>query len=1114
MRDRWIGGVGRVVLGAILLIAPPILGEAPLFADLAAVQGIAHYSGPDAGKDLLSKNGFVVTQEFQRHIFLPYLNDALPHFVTADSVHRTFHVLLEDHLKLVETNAAGEVTLLLAALRGSLEAQPPDAVATGALAPLAAEARALALAYFQVAEVLLAGESVPPNLPEAVAAEVSAILNAGGFGASSLFGEDVDYSQYKPRGFYTESPELQRYFRAMSWFGNAAFLLGSDLQTLSALMLSKALQDTPEAQQRWRKLDNLYTRFLGPCDDLTPEEYGAQLPGVGVLDSHAALEGAIARMRAELRDPKINSMLVPWYEWEVWAAQTKGMRFMGKRYLPDSEIFLALVAPEVAGRAFPSGLDLMAANGSARAAALIAITPEGNQPDYVAAAAKSREVVSAYKSESDTHYAAILRLAETLTAPPVEQAAPFARTAAYGDKNLMTSLAAWASTRHTWALHAKQPNMTRSSGPLAPEDPPPGYVEPNPAFFSAMKEIVAQTTALFDDAGLVELDQFKQFESIVVELAEMVRKELVGEPFSEDERQLLAGYGNILKRLHGMEGGSSRNPGSSWMSLVIDVYTYADTEQCLEVATGGAMPIYVILEHGGKPHLLVGSVYSYYEFQQPISARLTDEEWRGQWDEGRVPELPAWATSFVAGGHDVETVIARLRNGEYVSGLEFIQDPALDAYLIENVGPNSPLLKCDDVAYLFNRASKCAPEIVNPVLLNMLRDGDLALAEGGGRRGYDATIGAFAIASTLREEDLPTLLEILSTSDVARAEVIMNSTVGLLRERKEAFLVEAVERCSDPVVKAWLLDFARFNSSVDITPALLKRARTEQGPMDMKCLLTVADICVAPSRRHAGFVGVSSTAHDEDLARWKDDLDAAMIAALAEFDWASYVHERDLLRREAKACQQQSIWYNNKHGFPSVGLTAKHRWARFQSEILKEIATTTGRLRLKGAVPFLGKALYHADRETSASILEALASIGTDEAADILAKSTDSPQLDPVLKSSLRAHLYDRETPDSSSPGNALIRLLENSSEFGSGGLRVCDIVLGIIANTDIPGHPGLPPTTSLADRDSKLAEWIAYLQERPLPSDYGDDDQGFGRPGAPGGLSAPAIPRMRSDEE
>ncbi len=1114
MRDRWIGGVGRVVLGAILLIALPILGEAPLFADLSAVQCIAHYSGPDAGKDLLSKNGFVVTQEFQRHIFLPYLNDTLPHFVTADSVHRTFHVLLEDHLKLVETNAAGEVALLLAALRGSLEAQPPDAVATGALAPLAAEAKAHALAYLQVVEVLLAGESVPPNLPEAVAAEVSAILNPVGFGASSLFGEDVDYSQYKPRGFYTESPELQRYFRTMSWFGNSAFLLGSDVQTLSALMLSKALQDTPDAQQRWRKLDNLYTRFLGPCDDLTPEEYGAQLPGVGVLDSPAALEGAIARMRAELRDPRINSMLTA-AEKSQWVALTKGMRFMGKRYLPDSEIFLALVEPEVAGRVFPSGLDLMAANGSARAAALMTETSEGGQSDYIAAAAKSREIVSAYKRESNTHYAAILRLAETLTAPPVEQAAPFARTAAYSDKNLMTSLAAWASTRHTWALHAKQPNLMMGGGPLDPEDPPPGYVEPNPEFFSQMVEIVTLTTTLFEEAGLTELREFKQFGSLVGDLAEIVRKELAVEPFTEGERQLLAGYGDVLKNYHGMEGGVPRSSGPSWMSLIMDVYTLADTAQCLEVATGGAMPIYVILEHGGKPHLLIGSVYSYYEFQQPISARLNDEEWRGQWEEGRVPELPAWSGSFVAGGHDVQDVIARLRNGEIVSGLEFIQDPALDAYLIENVRPDSPSVEKENVTYLFSAASRRAPDAVNPVLLQMIRNGSLTPSGERGQLDYVAAIGAAGIRFSVRDADLPELVDIMATTDAPRAELAQSALILVQAKTLENLTVDALARCGDPVLKSELIDYIKMVASIDCTPELLNHASKEEAVIRMKCLLTLAWIWDCWSREACGIIRVPSAASEGELGLWQSQLDEAILEALAAFDWVDYSSKRDTLRRESKALQarsrKDSDTLGSIYGNQSM---SEYRWVLFQTELLKEIAETTRDRRLEGAVPFLAEALNHADRQTVASILEALATIGTDEAASILAASTGSEQLDPALKSSFRAYMYKRESPDSATRGNALIRLLENSTEFGGGGLRVCDIVLGILADTDIPGHPGLPPTTSLADRVAKLTEWIAYFQERPLPNDYGDEGAALGRLRAPGGLSPMRTPRTRSDEE
>lgn len=1114
MRVHFALRIGTFVVALGLNASNAARAQTPLFSDLSKVQGMEHYSGPESGRDLLSKNGFVVTQEFQRHIFLPYLNENLPHFVTADSVHRTFHVLLEDHLKLVEANAAGEVSIMLTALRAALEAQSPDAVASGTLAPLAAEARTLALDYLRVAEVLLTSETTPPDLPEAVATEVSAILNAGGVDHSALFDDLLDYSQYKPRGFYTESPELQRYFRVMSWFGNSAFLLGSDVQTLAALMLSKAFQDTPEALEPWRKLDKLYTRFLGPCDDLTPEEYGAELPELGTLDSPVALEAAIARLRAELRDPRINSMLVPWQEWEAWAAQTKGMRFMGKRYLPDSEIFLALVEPEVEGREFPSGLDLMAANGSGRAAALMAATPEGSQTDYIAASAKSREVVKNYKRDSDTHYAAILRLAETLTAPPVEQAAPFARTAAYADKNLMTSLAAWASTRHTWALHAKQPSGMLGGGPGDPEDPPPGYVEPNPAFFAQMVELVSQTRTLFEEEGLTELRQFKQFESVVTRLAEMVRKELAGEPMTEEERYLLANYGKVLKEFHGLQGGAVRDAESSWMSLVMDVHTHLDSGKCLEVATGGAMPIYVVLEHGGKPHLLIGGVYSYYEFLQPITARLSDEEWRGQWDEGRVPELPPWSGSFVAGGHDVETVIARLKSGEMVSGLEFIQDPALDAYLIENVRPDSPSLKHDNAVYLFDAASRRAPDAVNPILIEMIRNGELRPAGDASTRSFSMEVAAAAIRDNVREEDLPELVNIMATTDAVRAELISFSLFNVQSKSLEPLLAKAIALCSDPAVKSKLIDVLYMKASVDVTPVLLEIARAERGGVKFKSLLRMLQIWDCHKRDACGSLRIASTANASDLALWEAELEDAFADELAAFDWTAYANEQDPLRQRLKALREESESKNKRMGLDYHTLEAEIRWAHYQSRMLKHAADSIREIRMERAVPFLEEALQHCDRETTASVLDALAAIGTDEAADTLAKSVESKQFDDVVKRAFRAYLYDREAPDSASRGRVLIRLLENTSAFGSGGLRVCDMVLANLVNEGIPGHPGRPVSINLTDRDAKLAEWFVYLKNRPIPSDYGEDEEDFRGLGAPRALSPPGTRRVSHDEE
>jgi hypothetical protein len=43
-----------------------------------------------------------------------------------------------------------------------------------------------------------------------------------------------------------------------------------------------------------------------------------------------------------------------------------------------------------------------------------------------------------------------------------------------------------------------------------------------------------------------------------------------------------------------------------------------------------------------------GSVFSYYEFKQPQSNRLTDEEWKQMLEEGQQPDRPTWTSSFVS----------------------------------------------------------------------------------------------------------------------------------------------------------------------------------------------------------------------------------------------------------------------------------------------------------------------------------------------------------------------------------------------------------------------------------------------------------------------------------
>ena len=49
-----------------------------------------------------------------------------------------------------------------------------------------------------------------------------------------------------------------------------------------------------------------------------------------------------------------------------------------------------------------------------------------------------------------------------------------------------------------------------------------------------------------------------------------------------------------------------------------------------------------------EPYLAKGAMYSYYEFTQPMSERLTDEAWWDILDSAQEPSMPHWVHSFVA----------------------------------------------------------------------------------------------------------------------------------------------------------------------------------------------------------------------------------------------------------------------------------------------------------------------------------------------------------------------------------------------------------------------------------------------------------------------------------
>jgi hypothetical protein len=58
----------------------------------------------------------------------------------------------------------------------------------------------------------------------------------------------------------------------------------------------------------------------------------------------------------------------------------------------------------------------------------------------------------------------------------------------------------------------------------------------------------------------------------------------------------------------------------------------------------------VIAPVEGRLVLTRGAAFSYYEFQQPIADRLTDEKWQALVNSGRAPDVPVWVKTFFVSG--------------------------------------------------------------------------------------------------------------------------------------------------------------------------------------------------------------------------------------------------------------------------------------------------------------------------------------------------------------------------------------------------------------------------------------------------------------------------------
>ncbi|MHA2302545.1 MAG: DUF3160 domain-containing protein, partial [Candidatus Thorarchaeota archaeon] len=482
-----------------------------------------------------------------------------------------------------------------------------------------------------------------------------------------------DFTQFVPRGHYTRSETLERYFLAMMWYGRVSLRLQPNLpelpnekgmdNTAQAILISLALMDEistmPAGITGYDLWDAIYEPtvfFVGAADDLLPTEYlelvqtmyGSEIT-IPDLDDDALLEDFIDAA-LEFREPAILGHPVPD---TLTLAQTMGLRFMGQRYIPDSYILGQLVYKNVGTmanpRLMPMGLDVMAALGSDRAWELL--EPEKVYENYESQMNMLWDMVGNITDAewtSNLYYLWLYSLLPLLT-DPGEGYPFFMQSDAWVDKQLSTALGSWAELRHDTILYAKQSYTWELTG--APETVK-GYVEPVPQVYARLASLCKMMIDGLDTRSLLSsiMDtKLTKLYDLLLDLQTISIKELEGTPLTMDEFHTIWKSGTILGDIVALPRDDNlTSDADDDMAVIADVHTDPNSGTVLEEAVGRPMVIYVAVHVDGQVALTRGGIFSYYEFTWPMNDRLTDEAWQDMLTEGEAPPLPTWNASFVA----------------------------------------------------------------------------------------------------------------------------------------------------------------------------------------------------------------------------------------------------------------------------------------------------------------------------------------------------------------------------------------------------------------------------------------------------------------------------------
>ena len=634
----------------------PLLTDSPVYAGPGTPTSLDRVlwvdQVPEQASRQLAEQGFVVVESDYGQFHEAYshvdMSARQPLFVTTDAAYHYWHLAFAKALRDTEQQVLLPILeqFALALNQGAAaDAITYDGTAIESNANRVSRFSELLLAILELDE--------GPYSPE-VEAELLLIEEHLDVTASPTTAANVDYSLFQPRGHYTSSPELTRYFRAISALGLTAFQLSELDQTRTGLMLAKAITDDQDLTRMWEELYEPTAFLVGLADDYTPVEVIAAAdaaspgwredPALVADDSNIlAVISEMFSLRAVGIDPELASI-----------------RVIGVRFVLDSYILDQLVEPSVDGRQQGSPLDIAAAFGSAWA--LQRQVEAGLSDAYPDYEPRLEEMTDLLADRNISEWAATVYDGWLYAIQPVWNphgaAYPdFMQTPAWAAKAHNAGFGSYTELKHDTILYAKQAFAEGETPPVPAE--PRHWVEPEPVAYARLAAVARLLGQGLGDRNLLADD----VSQILEELATMYDRferlaldELAGNAISQDDNQWLETIGSRFELIwllaaeddgagQATTGGFPESP-NDLAAVIADIMS--NPSEVLEIGTGYIDRIYVLVPNDdGQFQVARGGVYSYYEFWVPRDQRLTDGEWRQMLAEGAAPTRPEWTEAFL-----------------------------------------------------------------------------------------------------------------------------------------------------------------------------------------------------------------------------------------------------------------------------------------------------------------------------------------------------------------------------------------------------------------------------------------------------------------------------------